>query len=477
MPDAFGSRRICYINFAGHLLNAYNPNVLHPGLPHRWDDDDWQSFIDMIAGFGFNVFEFWFLPSFFCREGLASQTGREFLRQMAGVVEHAHRRHVKVEAICSLATVGSDWVTLCPNIESDWQELRHLWRAWTERLPGLDIVGIFPGDPGACSRNGCTAETYIDRAADVADVVKDTLPDTETELHTWGPPFFGWGLIETPPDSRGEFVPAHQASAWTFSAERTERSMTHLLRRLPDFPKPTSVAINLGFNPDGNPDSPEDARHWARRIAATHPIQTWDFSLTEGENAIMPHFRFERLFQRRREEREAAPYRGGICFSMTPWLNQLSLYVSAQSFLQPGQTPTTLARQFYGELFGDDAARIVEALPLFEIVKDWGAYSLPALSREEYHRRMTDLSEVLESVEARYSKDLPVAPSPDFHRRALLFYANLFADLSSPAPDYDALHARYWNHVYAIYDRLPQHVDPRPRNATDHLIRTFQELA
>ncbi len=68
--SGFGLDRICYVNFAGHLQNAYNPNVLYHGLPNRWSDGDWRGFIDMVVGFGFTAFEFWLVPHLFCREGL-----------------------------------------------------------------------------------------------------------------------------------------------------------------------------------------------------------------------------------------------------------------------------------------------------------------------------------------------------------------------------------------------------------------------
>lgn len=103
--------------------------------------------------------------------------------------------------------------------------------------------------------------------------------------------------------------------------------MRHLVNRLPDFPDGTSVALNMGFNCDGNPAGDQDARPWIAEIARTNPVHTWDFSLTEGENAVIPHWRYERLFQRRREERAAGPYQGGICYTMTPKLNLLTLRV------------------------------------------------------------------------------------------------------------------------------------------------------
>ena len=99
-------RIIYYNNFASHLLCAYNPNMYYPELPYRWSDADWRRLVDMIASFGFNVFEFWLVPRLFCREGLESDFGREFARQMGVVIEHAHRRGVQVEFIAGLATVG-----------------------------------------------------------------------------------------------------------------------------------------------------------------------------------------------------------------------------------------------------------------------------------------------------------------------------------------------------------------------------------
>lgn len=475
MPEHnFGSRRVYYNNFAAHLLNAYNPNMLYPDLPHRWADRDWFRVMDMVEAFGFNVFEFWLVPRLFSREGLAAPFGREFIRQINAVIDHAHEVGLKVQMLCSLATVGADWRTFCPHRDDEWAEVRHLWNAWTKALPGLDIVGIFPGDPGACSLNGCTALTYVDRSVEVAELVRKNLPDAEIEFNTWGPPFFGWGIIEGPPGWDGEFVQSCQHTAWTFDEDRMRRSMEHLLERLPDFPHPTSVAINMGFNPDGNPEGAQDARPWARRIARTHPIHTWDFSLTEGENAVLPHYRFDRLFEQRRREQEAAPYSGGICYTMTPLLNQISLFESARSFTDPDTDHAAVAREYFRKTLGPEAEQLADYAPLFEVVPDWGYYREIDLGREAYHGRMSECAELLADIEGSVSACLPVHPTPERIRRELLFFARLFRDLSAPAPDYDALRKRYRRRVYAIYDRLPDHVDPRPERATDNLMETFR---
>ena len=478
MPDSIAStqRRACYINFAEHLLNAYNPNMTYPDLPHRWSDDGWRRFIDEIGDFGFTHFEFWLVPRLFSREGLDSPFGREFARQMNAVIEHGARRGVGVEMICSLTTVGSDWHTHCPNVPAEWAEVRMLWDEWTRRLPGLSVIGIFPGDPGGCSRNGCTAETYIDRSAEIAGVIRHNIPAAEIELGTWGSPFFGWGNIEGPPDWRGEFIGSYQHTAWKFDRGRAERSMAHLVRRLPDFPPETSVAINMGFNPDGNPRGDEDARPWAREIAKTNRVLTWDFSLTEGENAIYPHWRFDRLFARRREERTAAPYSGGICFTMTPLLNQLSLFEAAQSFRDPDGDPVALAAEFMERHLGPGGREIVPFLPLFEIVPDWGHYATIDLPREEYSRRMSRAAEILTDLAGSERTNAPFWPDVASWRDELAFHARLFADFSAPAPDYDVLARRYWDRVYAIWDRLPDHVDPRPKNATRNLVEFFRKF-
>jgi hypothetical protein len=457
----FGARRIYYNNFAGHLLNAYNPNMLHPGLPHRWTDVQWCSLVDMVADFGFNAFEFWLEPRLFCREGIAADYGRQFTRQMAATIEHAHGRGLQVVLLCGLATVGSGWRTCCPNVPSEWAEVRYLWDAWTRLLGDVDAVAIFPGDPGACSRNGCTAETYIDRSLEIAHLVRGNLARAEIELGTWGPPFFGWGNLQAPTGWQGEFLPEYQHTAWTFERGRAERSMEHLLRRLPEFPDPTVVAINLGFNGNGDPEGEANAIPWARRIAATHAIRTWDFSLTE-------------LFDRRRLERASAPYSGGICFTMTPRLNQLSLYESAQSFLDPDGRPEALAAAFFERLFGPSGRDLVPLLPLFEVVPDWGNCVRLGVTRGELHREMRRLVECLRGL-AGCAREVPFLPTVEEYRQELLFHAELFAALSGPAPEYGALRQRYWNRVYAIYDHLPPHVDPRPHQAADRLMRFFAD--
>jgi hypothetical protein len=205
-------------------------------------------------------------------------------------------------------------------------------------------------------------------------------------------------------------------------------------------------------------------------------VQSWDFSLTEGENNVVPHYRLQRLFDRRRQELEVRAYRGGICFTMSPMLNQLSLYAAAQSFLDPGADPDSVAREFFVDLYGPDGGQIVPYLPLFEVIRDWGNYHEIDLPRPQYHAQMSELAELLHSLEIEQPQVLAMHPAADEYHQTLCSYADLFVALSAPSPDYEALRQRYWDSVYAIYDHLPAHVDPRPHAATDRLIRYFADL-
>jgi hypothetical protein len=111
-----------------------------------------------------------------------------------------------------------------------------------------------------------------------------------------------------------------------------------------------------------------------------------------------------------------------------------------------------------------------------EVIPDWGHYVTLEITRAGLHARMAELADALRSLDSSKAPDIPFHPALPHYRQELLFFAELFRDLSSASPDYDALRKRYWQRVYAIYDHLPQHVDPRPHAAADHLIQFFRQL-
>lgn len=256
------SHRACYVNFAEHLQNAWNPNLLFPGAPNEWGGPEWQGFFRMVAGFGFNVFEYWLPPSLFDRPALSGDAvHRGFAERMRFVTRTAHDCGLRVELLAPVNTIGPGWYSACPHLPDDKALILRLWRHWMRELPQTDIVGLFPGDPGGCNRNGCTHETYIDLVLDLCGVVQHELPRAVVEMGTWGTPFSGWGSdLVSPPGWNGGFqqlleqklpqgVPAH---IWNGGPGRAAAAMEYLLHRLGELPDNAMVAINLGFSPDGD---------------------------------------------------------------------------------------------------------------------------------------------------------------------------------------------------------------------------------
>ena len=109
--------------------------MLYPELSFRWSDDEWYRCLDMVKSFGFNTFEFWLEPRLFCREGLEEEYGVLFSDQIRRVIAYAHSVELDVFMLLSLATVGSDWKTLCPNIPDEWDEIEYLWQTVPDGTP------------------------------------------------------------------------------------------------------------------------------------------------------------------------------------------------------------------------------------------------------------------------------------------------------------------------------------------------------
>ncbi|MBM4039731.1 MAG: hypothetical protein FJ290_14580, partial [Planctomycetes bacterium] len=89
--------RICYLNFAEHLQNAYNPNLLFDSPVNRWSREDWERFIDMLSACRYNVFEFWLVPTLFSPEAMkGGKIQADFTETMNHVIAYAKRRGVAV---------------------------------------------------------------------------------------------------------------------------------------------------------------------------------------------------------------------------------------------------------------------------------------------------------------------------------------------------------------------------------------------
>ena len=102
--------RICYLNFAEHLQNAYNPNVLFDTPVNRWTLAEWDRFIDMVSAFRYNIFEFWLVPTLFSPEALqGGKIPTQFAETINHVIAYGKQRGVSVHPIQAVNTVGQKW--------------------------------------------------------------------------------------------------------------------------------------------------------------------------------------------------------------------------------------------------------------------------------------------------------------------------------------------------------------------------------
>ena len=411
--------RICYVNFAEHLQNAFNPNVLFDVPVNRWTPAEWDRFIDMVSACRYNLFEFWLVPTLFSSEALqGGKIQRQFVETINHVIAYAKRRGVAVHPIIA-NTVGQNWRVLCPNDPKERAELFALWDYWSRAMRGNEYMGIFPGDPGGCCRNGCTAETFVDLCLDLSKVLEKNNPGVKIEVGTWGEPFAGWGV-----------------PLWTGDRKRAEKSMRYFLAKLPEFPPGMFASINQGFSPDCNPASNGgDGRPFAKEASKTRPVLTWDYSVTEGEGTVSPRCRVRRMFEQRRAEWQQGCYSGGICYTMAPKLNCLSIFCCAEAYWNPALKPEGVLAEFGRLVFGEPKAAIGPLLEEFEVVPDWGYYAPFPYTPARLKKSMARLLPMLEGVDPESKSRLPLAPTMAEYRESLHFFAGLFERLASVALD------------------------------------------
>lgn len=455
--------RTCYVNFAEHLQNAWNVNFLYEGAEGEWSKEDWRLFFRQIKAFGYTDFQCW-IPPTLCKKGADRDRAAGSL---AALLPLCHGEGLTFHVLMAANTIGVEWFFACPNLPRERHRILEFWSYYADLLRDADYFTVFPGDPGGCNRNGCDHTTFLRLAAEIAWMIKDKAPRATVILGTWGTPFTGWGgdLRETKnydgtfaslldPANHSPEVPCH---IWNGTAERARRCGEDLLALLPLFPEDTAVSINLGFNPDAEPAEGFDARPLAAEIAKTHRVVSWDYAASEGELVCYPHFRLDKFARKRREELSAAPYYGAICYTMSPRLNQLTLYAAAQIMQRPTAEGDTLAAEFTEKVFGD--GRIGPLMRAFEIVPGWG-YEPTPYRRDELVEMLDELIGRLERAKGKRSA-LPIFPDEETYRLDLLWHAENFREMLRGEADRDEMRERYRRRALSIYEKAPLAVDER----------------
>jgi len=455
--------RTCYVNFAEHLQNCWNVNFMYNDAPGTWKEEDWHAFFKEIKAFGFTNFQFW-IPPTLCK---ADENRVHAVEQLNTVIRICHEEGLTANPLIIINMIGADWYFACPNDPADREKIWEFWTFYAKHLKGVDIYTIFPGDPGGCNRNGCNHNTFLDLSAELSWMLKKETPGVTVDINTWGSPYTGWGEdMRVTPNWDGYFAmvnnpelntPESPFHIWNGPPHRVEHAMTDTLKKLPSFPEDTIFSINLGFNGDCEPIGAYDARPWAKQIAEKHRIASWDYAASEGELICYPHYRVDKYRRKRIMEVETAPYYGGICYTMSPKLNLLTLYTAAQLMIDPYRDAAELSAEFTEKVFGDPAiGKLMEA---FEIVPGWG-YEPRNIPVERLREMFTELIERLKAAEGRESS-LPLFPTAEEYRQTLLWHAENFLYMLGENPDREKIRKAYWDQALSIYDTIPMAVDER----------------
>ncbi|MBP5273665.1 MAG: hypothetical protein ILO36_01845 [Abditibacteriota bacterium] len=471
------SHRSCYVNLAEHLQNSWNANVLFPGAPNRWSGGDWKNYSRMLKAFGFNILEFWLPPTMFSREALAGEKVQtDFIREINKAIGEAHKAGLMVKVLMIVNTIGQKWFFACPRVPEEKQLILKLWDFWSKALETPDIFCIFPGDPGGCARHGCTHEDFIRLALEISGVIKRNSPSSRVSVGTWGAPFSGWGSDYFPISDDAdnwekmekEFIASgYEVPIWNGRMDRAKKAASYLVSQLDDFPEDTMIEINLGFSSDATYVHGGPAKKWAREIARKRDIVTWDYSLSEGELITYPHWRLPRMSQKIREWRSAAPYKGGMSYTMTPKLNLLSQYAAAKLMSDPDLDPDRISADFCASVFGEEHRELGELFEAFEVVDTgWGYYPRHRWSREALREAYGLIIEHLEAADVS-GCSLPLFPSPEEYRQDLLWFARIFLELAADSPDRESIRKRYWEKSMKIYDHIPMSEDKRAERSAE----------
>ena len=440
--------RIHYVNFAEHLQNAYNPNVYLDTEYSQWSIADWEQYIDMISAYRYNIFEFWLLPALVNRQN--GQKCEQFISTINHVIRYARGRGVSVHPLITVNTIGSDaeihqdeahgffstWFYACPNDPAEKKKIIDAWDFWTKSIKGNDSWLIFPGDPGGCTRNGCTKETFIDLSLELSALIRKNNPKSLVEVGTWGEPFSGWGT-----------------QLWRPDPALTKRSMEYLCQKLPEFPQGTFVSINRAFNSDADPDRIEGSENWsegdgrpyAKRIAGLASVLTWDFGGSEGENSLVPRCRVRRMIETRKKELEAGCYSGGICFTMAPQLQCLSAFCSAETWWNPHREAEDILDDYGRFTFGNGNEKIGRLLEEFEVIPDWGYYAPFPYSHARLRNSMDSLLQAIGQLDVQQPPRLPLSVDYAGYLKSLTYFTTLFRDLAEVSLELDTLNAAYQN--------------------------------
>ena len=137
------THRTCYVNFAEHLQNTWNVNLLYEDAPGIWTEAEWEAFFKELKAFGFTNFQFW-IPPTLCKPG---EQRNKAIRQLNMIIHKCHQAELTVNPFIAVNTIGAEWYFACPNDPEDRKRILEIWEFFADNLTEADIVLYFPEIP------------------------------------------------------------------------------------------------------------------------------------------------------------------------------------------------------------------------------------------------------------------------------------------------------------------------------------------
>ena len=441
--EPYSTWRAVYINDSAHQVNNYSPNLIFPVETFRWPMEKWRRYIDQLAFFRYNVLTIWIVPNMFSPEVFNGGEEFDYFRDtMRAVAQYAKPRGIKlsllgcvnaaVKAGTRLDTVPTPvykdmplYTYLNPSRPEEKQLLLRLWDHWSKAIPEVGIWELFPGDPGGSHEVESGPETYVDLALEITQVIKKNNPKAQIDFTPWQ--FFGWGNS--------------WPSLFRSDTARVDRGYRYLMTKLPEFPADTIFSPNLN---DATSEPPVEGAggmggatvKYIEQMARHHLVHTWTYFTTEGEGWINHAYKVPDILKQRDIEARY-PISGGLCYTMTPSLNVLNQYASAEAFWDPTLSPDEVMKSYGEGIFGTANAEFLRIFPLYDIAPMIG-YTFasspswkPDYAAIEENMRLAEktLTEVKLPPQPRFTLQL----TPSEYTAELLYYSRLYQQVCALA--------------------------------------------
>lgn len=214
----------------GDETQSVTPEIFARYSPENWDLARLKRYCDMLKAFGYNSIQFTDCWESYLDAGWGQDGGRWPKAGEDGWKAEPRDWPAKIDALGDYARsigmrsslffwgntpfdyrTGRIYWAQCPNDAAEREILEQYWEHQVRHAPHFDHFITHWGDPGGCSRNGCTIETAQKIHADLLERFSRLNPRIESTFSLWmltSPRFGRWpGYKSVETIARGGILP------------------------------------------------------------------------------------------------------------------------------------------------------------------------------------------------------------------------------------------------------------------------------